>query len=127
MTGKNKIQFEEYLINNVYSEGEYHNNEDALLHFYNLKPEMQIGVFIAYYDSVGHFIGCDSYSPLGKPNDILFWVNIKDSNQVSMIIKTHFDSDRCSKFKTRLEAQNAALKKANELINEQLNKQDLTK
>ena len=92
LTGKCKVDFEKWRISK---------KDSYLKHcfFEELMPSMQYGVYVDFFDSVGHRIGV---SPVLE-ND--FWVYVNDEE-----IK---DVD----FKTRPEARAEAIKKANEIYN----------
>jgi hypothetical protein len=98
-TGKNKIQFKEFY--ETITGGNY---KVPYQNFMAYPPEMQIGVFIAYYDSVGMeiFISTNSKGKFGFHVDGTPYGSYKEN--------------------TRPEAQTEALKKANELMNKQLNR-----
>jgi hypothetical protein len=54
LTGKCKEDFEKWLIiSGTYGEEEYHDNEDLLSHFENLKPSMQYGVYVDFFQGTG--------------------------------------------------------------------------
>jgi len=106
VTNKNKEQFEKFLVNEIYSENEYHNKEDALSHFYTLKESMQIGVYLAYYDSLDFDVNVERISDL-------YDITILNSCREILYEKIEINS--------RNEAYQEAFKKANELINKQLN------
>ena len=106
MTGKNKEKFEAFLFNNIYSENEYHNKEDALCHYDNLKHEMQVGVIIAYYESLDLVISIGVNLSYTCP---FCWELIYDYNYQSTI-----------NYPSRKEATLAAFKEADKLIKKQL-------
>lgn len=113
LTGKNKEQFEEWclatgdykLFNGKYLAVMY---EDSHLIYFNELPfKMQIGVLLAYYDSLG--INID-----------VMWIFVASSySWVIGNIKRELGqmSEHCAGFNSRNEAYQEAFKKANELIN----------
>ena len=119
-TGKNKEEFEKWLfytdsieeIKFTYTGiGYYGDNQDVNIEdvFYSLPFEMQIGVYEAYYDSLGY--------------KIYTMGSISDNQQWSWSIWMDGDFEELIEeynFKTRNEAQQEAFKKANELLNEKL-------
>ena len=98
VTGKNKERFEKWY--DIYDEN--------YIDFYYLQPEMQKGVYEAYYDSFG--IRTTTYFS----NEIkwCFEVSCKDNH------------NHLGGYDTRQEAFAEALKEANKLSNEQLTKAD---
>lgn len=100
ITGKNKEQFEKWFGNTIPKDKlSFHLWAD----FDELPFEMQIGVYLAYYDSLGIKILID------YGNDIL-WHYVIDINDFG---------EGCGDFNTRNEAYKEALKKADDLINNQ--------
>ncbi|QQV90476.1 hypothetical protein Harreka1_69 [Olleya phage Harreka_1] len=85
--------------------------------FDNLPNEAKFGVYQKWFDSVGYFIGNDSWRSFGNIKETFYWFNIKDINQKSLIKETYEESLLTAKKKTRPEAQAAAIEKANELYN----------
>ena len=108
VTGKNKEQFEKWLHDNYDSIEvveeintiEYFicNNLTAYDIFYNLPFEMQIGVYLAYYDSKGIYVDIVSY------DNQYYWMPI-----VEYILE--------SEHETRKEAYKEAFKQADKLMN----------
>ena len=70
--------------------------------------EMQIGVYLAYYDSLGYNISVDKNFTLNS-----FQIEIDDKIGVRLIKGI----DRVRQFKSRNEAYKEAFKKADKLIN----------
>jgi hypothetical protein len=104
LTGKCKKEFKKWQNDcnwfedlNIYNEN-YTNIEI----FYTLTPSMQYGVLEDYFDSVGIRISINQH-------DGTYWYDIQSP---------FFE---CDEVKTRLKARNAAIEKANELRNKQLN------
>ncbi len=103
MTGENEKEFEKWYVNDYkqnYKENQYHILLEA---FKDLAFEMQIGVYLAYYDSLEIYVDVISY------NNQYYWMPI---------VKYILDSEH----KTRNEAYKEAFKKADELRNKQLTK-----
>lgn len=98
VTGKNKIKFEAWYINDFQQDDRNNQYHILLDSFYDLDEKMKKGVYEAYYDSIEYYIyvGTHGYR------------------------LTYPDGDKIEKFgiNNRLEAFTAALKKANELVNE---------
>jgi len=97
VTGKNKEQFDEWLIEK-YFHNIHFNNINDVIGFNNLPFEMQIGVYLAYYDHKEILINAMSYERSG------YWIGNVNHNITS-------------KKRTRNEAYKEAFKKADELIN----------
>jgi len=101
-TGKNKQQFEKWLeknFNNHYGD------------FNSLDFRFQIGVYLAYYDSLGIYI-----------NVISDFEHIcLETFNYEIIFKNHVNEIECNQgIKTRNEAYKEAFKKADEIINKEL-------
>jgi len=97
-TGKNKIKFEEWYIHDF----KVHVVKIKLEVFYQLPFEMQLGVILAYYDSLGVDID------IHKTND----------NKYSALIDNRMiHQTEQNKWKTRNEAYKQAFIKADEIIN----------
>ena len=105
-TGKNKEQFEKWFRLNF-----HWTIEDAGdgTYFNALPFEMQIGVYLAYYDSVGVVVE-ENKSPT-----ICYWY--------FMINDSANEYDDNNNFKSRNEALREAFKKADELINQNYGKE----
>ena len=99
-TGKNKEQFEEWYVNNDYEMMD-------LRSFYNSRFEMQIGVLLAYYDSLDQNITVEP-TFMDADNGEMKWMYTIESHAVG--------TGKCG-WETRNEAYKEAFKKANELIN----------
>ena len=95
VTDKNKEQFEKWFIE-FQKLHEYMN----INYFLQIKFEMQIGVYLAYYDSIDKFISIDS--SIGS-DCWHWWIN---GEQFTFKVE-----------ETRPEAHKEAFKKANELVN----------
>lgn len=100
-TGKNKEQFEK----------RYYTFEEELTisEFYELPFEMQLGVYLAYYDSTKYKITINH-------NGVADWYFRITENRFYFIFLKSSRGD----FKTRKEAYKEAFKKANKLINKSL-------
>ena len=110
ITGKNKEQFDKFRFNNdlrVLIRG-----IDMFIH----QPfEMQIGVYLAYYDSLDGVKYIADYDV----NEEKWFIWMVSKDRVRMI---RDDNGKAMWFGTRKEAEIELLKKSNELRNEQLNK-----
>jgi len=113
MTDKNKEQFEEW-YDKIYSIPLY-SEPNGEKDFYILPFEMQIGVYLAYYDSLSKTKIIADYDVNKK--DWFVWV-LKDQ-RVRILMRDN-TLERMS-FNSRNEAYKEAFKQANELINQQLN------
>ena len=100
MTGKNKKQFEKWYKNRPIIDG----LPVTLNGFHKLEFEMQIGVLLAYYDSLGIILNIN-YDQLG------WLINICKKENANLI---HLDFNS---IETRNEAYKEAFKKADKLIN----------
>ena len=96
-TEKNKKQFEEWYY--IFEE------ELTIREFYELHFEMQLGVYLAYYDSKG--ISVEAHKTL----DDMFTSYVNGNK----VLKKFAES-----IESRIEAYKEAFKKANELINKSL-------
>jgi len=105
-TGKNKTRFEEWLI----SQGYYTNNKNILawVYFDKLPFEMQIGVILAYYDSLGLWVNT------WKEHGWEFEIERIDENKIEL------KWEEGKNFTTRNEAYKQAFIKADEIINKTL-------
>ena len=108
MTGKNKEQFEKWLTDKHFDsckkKGCIYPNVDS---FYFSVPSMQWGVYLEYFDSIGIMITTDY--DVNTKNPFYYWIAVDGV--------TRHDGEQDL---TRQQAQQAALKKANELANEKL-------
>ena len=99
VTGKNKEQFEEWY--------DRFTTYGTIITFRSLPFEMQIGVYLAYYDSLGinidvmYIFSASSYS----------WDIENITSELGQM------SDYCAGFNTRNEAYKEAFKQADKLIN----------
>lgn len=109
VTDKNKEQFEKYFTDNYDSEFMPDDKFSRYIWFIKQPFEMQIGVYLAYYDSLGVYINISFY----KSNSTF-------ANCSYKIISKGIDLFEHT-FISRNEAYKEAFKKANELINKQLN------
>lgn len=112
VTDKNKEQFERFYIILARKQEDVGSRywDDTLINqFYRLPIEMQIGIFLAYYDSLGVFIH------VGRNID-------KEDYKMAILLNSqfyeHILSGSKDGFKTLNEAFKEAFKKANNLINE---------
>jgi hypothetical protein len=110
LTGKCREDFEKYFILNLYQDRIQHtafsHRYDILEAFYTQPQSMQYGVYVDFFDSVGINIEITNDNKDIKT----FWVDInaKETDDVEL--------------NSRPEARTAAVEKANELRNAQLNK-----
>ncbi len=112
LTGKCKTDFEKWFLLSDFRESFSENanlelGEVITKAFYSFPHPMQYGVFVDFFDSVGTFISID---PFLKDDDVLefYWVFVND----------HFArTDSCEEYKTRHEAREQAINKANEIYN----------
>lgn len=112
ITGKNKEQFEEWYLK------EFHKSDKSdnwasywLLRFYESMIEMQIGVYLAYYDSLGLIV--DVESDFYNDTNTFKWIWHINSN-TEWISSIHLE---VPPFETRNEAYKEAFKKADQIIN----------
>ena len=105
VTGKNKEQFERWYIEDFEIITIEREKPLALNFFYNLPFEMQIGVFLAYYDTTKYKVLINN----NRVADWYFYIRLG---------KNLISSE--SGFKTRNEAYKKALKEMDELINKEL-------
>ena len=110
VTGKNKKQFEEWYIKEFCNDISFMLYSDEIKLFNSLHFEMQIGVYLAYYDSLGINIdvmwifAASSYS----------WEIENITGELGQM------SEHCAGFNTRNEAYKEAFKQADKLINEKI-------
>ena len=126
LTGKCKEEFEKWYVITYFKDSiplSIQEHCAILESFSNCFKSMRYGVLVDYFDSVGLFIGLDSWRTCGNKKETFFWYNIRDVNQESLIKETYKDSMLTAKNKERGEARYIAIEKANELRNEVLNKQ----
>ena len=103
-TGGNKKQFEEW----------YYINEDlelSLLEFYKLDFRLQLGVILAYYDSLGLIVQVDVFDS----EDEYYW-GILELDMMSPFFKSA-ECDLLELPKTRNEAYLSAFKEADRIRN----------
>lgn len=136
VTGDNKIQFEKWYDSSpMNDEWKVLSNQDSfgndipigVEYFFEHPFEMQIGVCLAYYDSLGVSIEINSDS--SKEQRIYVVINrYKNSCQyifLSLMFKDNLIWHRPSygvpyyHFETRQEAYKEAFKKANEIVNKE--------
>jgi hypothetical protein len=111
VTGKNKEQFEKWYEKQTYPNTEV---EDALLPlspFNNLDIRHQIGVYLAYYDSLGYFIEVRMFE---TPKDWIYQIWGEDI--MSPLFKMA-EMDIREIPETRGEAYKEAFKQADLIIN----------
>lgn len=122
ITDKNKEQFENWVTDNeplcrwAFSYGENGLTFEEM-DFYKLPFEMQIGVYLAYYDSLG--IGIET---LPRTNGQFDWsmtypFNVGSFEPKNTPMKGNLPYQK-EWFKTRNEAYKEAFKKANEIVNQ---------
>ena len=105
-TGKNKEQFRSWYFDNDMNAGK---TLMDLLSFYHLPFEMQIGVYLAYFDSIGVKIATPTN---GK--EFFYHIEINyENNQFESLTNNQYRT-------TVIEAYKHAFKKADELVNKQL-------
>jgi hypothetical protein len=113
MKGDNKTHFEKWYINDYIMR-----KENIGLHVFGTKVfdktpiEYKIGVYLAYYDSVGIFITIGKYV---NPNEFNFSL-FADKEINSLFFQGVFNS--------RNEAYKEAFNQADEIVNKQLNKHE---
>lgn len=106
-TGKNKEQFEKWFKKN-YTEWNLY-SKISCIGVYPLTSEMQIGVYLAYYDSIDYVVDVMYIFPFEK---FTYEVENKKGN-LNLPYKE-------KSFETRIEAYKEAFKKVNKLINKSL-------
>jgi hypothetical protein len=74
-------------------------------------------LIIEWLESVNLFIGVDTWRTSGNLKETFYWYNVKDINQESFIKDTYEESLITSRNKSRQEATNIAIEKANEIYN----------
>jgi len=115
VTGKNKEQFEKWFTDNYDSEFMPDDKFSRYIWFIKQPFEMQIGVYLAYYDSFGYFI---EIKMLESSKDWIY--QIWGIDIMSPLFKMA-EMDVIEIPESRNEAYQEAFKKADELIN-QINK-----
>ena len=111
VTEKNKKQFEEWFLNKEHDFVE----DQEYWHFgifYNLPFEMQIGVYLAYYDSKGIFVDSE------KSYDLVI-EDLTDEFESGFWYKKDYRSTK-GYFNSRNEAYKEAFKEMDKLMNEEL-------
>ncbi|NQY41970.1 MAG: hypothetical protein HRT87_01285 [Legionellales bacterium] len=104
LTGKNKIEFEKWYYKNI--------GFIPKCGFYELPFEMQVGVYIAFFDSVGFNIGVDrDYDFVNECHT--------DKWDSGFLFEGNYQTVK-GYFNSRPEAQKEAIKQADELRNKQL-------
>ena len=112
---QNKKQFEKWYNDDFMIKMCVESLPVTLSGFYKLKFEMQIGVYLAYYDSLDGVKYIADYDV----NEEKWFIWMVSKDRVRMI---RDDNGKAMWFGTRKEAEIELLKKSNELRNEQLNK-----
>jgi hypothetical protein len=108
MTGKNKIQFEKYL--------DVKDGDSFLIYFDELPFEMKIGVYLAYYDSLGYDIRVKKVKI--QDDSFLYYCGLFGfSSQKSLLGRNIINMIYECRKEARNEAYKEAFKQANELIN----------
>jgi hypothetical protein len=112
ITGKNKEQFEKWYRNQKYNIGLFSARGSSYeeLGFYDHKFEMQIGVYLAYYDSIKISI---EVKPIDDWSNWMFTIYGEDCSAPFF----QLCNSRILDLNTRNEAYKEAFKKADELIN----------
>lgn len=122
LTDKTKIEFEEWYIEYIYNLREDYQkyvHQQILSKFYREIDSMKYGVYEDYFDSVGVYTDVQpilNYDEDGYTDIDHFIANVFNIGQW-----VEYDIE-LNMFETRLEARTAAIEKANEIRNEQLNK-----
>ena len=120
LTDEAKIDFLEYYWSKYIGKSRFYNQKEETEDFFNyLYPIFQNALIIEWFDSVGLFIGVDSWRTCEEKPKTFFWQNVKDINQKSLIIETYETSLTTSKNKSRKEATNKAIEKANQIYNQE--------
>jgi len=112
VTGKNKVQFEEWYVKEFCNDISFMLYSDEIKLFNSLHFEMQIGVYLAYYDSKGIFVDSE------KSYDLII-KDLTDEFESGFWYKKDYHSTK-GYFKTRPEAYKEAFKQADKLINEKI-------
>jgi hypothetical protein len=112
LTGNSLEQFEKW-----YKECYDKENLPYIQGFYASSFSIQYGVLVDFFESVGLYLGVDSWATCGNVKETFFWFNVKDSNQESLIKDTYQESLINSRNKTRPQARTKAIEKANDLYN----------
>jgi hypothetical protein len=110
VTGENKKQFEKWYEKQTYPNTEV---EDALLPlspFNNLDIRHQIGVYLAYYDSL------DTIN-INVVDDEFFTMNINYCYQIETLFNREYLQYEDEGFKSRNEAYQKAFKQADLILN----------
>ena len=110
-TGQNEKDFEEWFIK-THKEDKIYNN---LQFFLGLPFKMQLGVYLAYADSLGIYIEVKQFE---TPKEWMFQILGEDIMSPFFIIK-EYDCDNT--FKTRTEAFKQALIELDKIRNKELN------
>jgi len=115
LTGKCKELFEKWAIkNNILKRCFYLvclEVENSLVDFYKIPFSMQCGVYVDFFDSVGLRITVEPYNPSTK---------VKQIDGIIYEFAIYPDGEDglgYREFKTRQEARESAIQKANDLIN----------
>ena len=122
LTDRNKDQFEEYVLSHKnLSRWNFQQRNDCIvfedMDFYQLPFEMQWGVYLAYADSLDYDIEIIKYWCMEAKFDV--YVYNKEGEGQGM-----FDIEINSPLNTRQEAQRAALKAFDKLINNTITKNE---
>jgi len=113
ITGKNKEQFEKWYKQWIKKAPFKYTIQFAGLEFYPM--EFQIGVYLAYYDSLGYWIKTDKYAMYNFGIGYT-WKLLKE-RQNPAVGSEYYDIIEGSYEATRNEAYKEAFKKADEIIN----------
>jgi len=105
LTGKCKTDFEKWFIDK-YDSDKVHETIMLITEFYNLPQSMQFGVLVEFFDSVGIYVN-DQYGYIVKTTYSFKIVNKKTETILNYK----------SEFKTRQEARQKAILKANKIYN----------
>ncbi len=124
LNGNSLEQFEKWLFDKRFEESFLIDVDGTVVvalgvldFFKQLDVSMQYGVLVDFFESVGLYLGVDSWATCGNVKETFFWFNVKDSNQESLIKDTYQESLINSRNKTRPQARTKAIEKANEILN----------
>lgn len=110
LTGKCKIDFEKWLENHII----FCTVDDLLYWFYEQPSMMQYGVYLEFFDSVGIII--DIQPSMDYDNFTYIGVDSFMVNVIKLMDAVLYDEE-VVEFKTRQEAREQAILKANKIYN----------
>lgn len=111
-TGKNEIQFKDW-YNNKYLKDKKGFVRLTLELFYELPPEMQLGVYLAYADSLGYEIEKSRYFDEEMNVTNSYEVAIMDYTRKNICLDVFYNENEIAAYKE-------AFKKFDEIVNNQL-------